>query len=203
MEDNRVPHLPLNIDVRGMSTLVVGGGSVAGRKVNSLLAAGATVRIVAPEQTPEISRLASDGVVHLRCGCYEPSDLHDVFLAVAATDDPETNHRVACDARQRGLLVAVTDAPDSGNCTFPALLRRGELEVSVSTNGTCPGFAALVRDVIADIVDEKYGIILSALAREREKLLTEGRHSTYNNEILRSRARELINELTKHKERVP
>jgi hypothetical protein len=60
-----------------------------------------------------------------------------------------------------------------------------------------------VRDVIAEVIGEEYGAILSILALEREKLLTEGRRSTYNNQILRSRARELINELTKHKERVP
>jgi precorrin-2 dehydrogenase/sirohydrochlorin ferrochelatase len=203
MEENRVPHLPLNIDVRGMTALVVGGGTVAGRKIMSLLAAGATVRIVAPEQTPEITRLAVDGTVSLRSGCYGPSDLDAAFLAVAATNDPATNCRVAFDARQRGILVSVTDSPETGNCTFPASLRRGDLEVGVSTNGTCPGFAAVVRDVIAEVIGEEYGAILSILALEREKLLTEGSHSTYNNQILRSRARELINELTKHKERVP
>jgi precorrin-2 dehydrogenase/sirohydrochlorin ferrochelatase len=198
-----VPHLPLNIDVRGRTALVVGGGAVAGRKIVSLLAAGATVNVVAPYATPEITRLAADGAVLLKSGCYEPCDLHDAFLAVAATDDPETNRRVAFDARQRGTLVSVADSPEAGNCTFPALLRRGDLEVGVSTNGTCPGFAAVVRDVIAEVIGEEYGAILSILALEREKLLTEGRSSTYNNQILRSRARELINELTKHKERVP
>lgn len=198
-----MPHLPLNIDVRNMTVLVVGGGAVAERKILSLLDAGATVRIVAPEQTPAISRLAAAGTVSLRKSCYEPNDLHDAFLAVAATNDPETNLRVAVDARQRGMLVAATDAPESGNCTFPALLRRGDLEVSISTNGTCPGFAAVVRDILATVIGEEYGKILATLALEREKLLTEGSHSTYNKQVLRSRARELINELSEHKDRVP
>lgn len=198
-----MPHLPLNIDVRGMAVLVVGGGAVAGRKIMSLLDAGATVRIVAPELTPEIARLAASGAVSLNTGHYEPCDLQDAFLVIAATNDPATNRRVAADARQRNLLVVVTDAPESGNCTFPALLRRGDLEIGVSTNGTCPGFAAVVRDMLADVIGEEYGIILATLAVEREKLLTEGSPSTYNNQILRSRARELINELTEHKERVP
>lgn len=198
-----MPHLPLNIDVRGMTVLVVGGGAVAGRKINTLLDAGATVRIVAPEQTPEIARLAAGGAVNLKSGCYEPCDLQGAFLAVAATNDPGTNRRIAADARQRGMLVSVADAPESGNCTFPALLRRGDLEISVSTNGTCPGFAAVVRDMLADVVGEEYGTILATLALEREKLLTEGSHSSYNRQILSSRARELINELAEHKERVP
>jgi len=198
-----VPHLPLNIDVRGMTVLVVGGGVVAGRKVMSLLDAEATVTVVAPELSAEIARLAAAGAITAKTGQYQTSDLTDVFLAVAATNDPETNRRIAADARQRKMLVAVTDEPDSGNCTFPALLRRGDLEISVSTNGTCPGFAAVVRDLLATVIGEEYGIILATLALEREKLLTEGSHSTYNNQILRSRARELINELTEHKERVP
>jgi precorrin-2 dehydrogenase/sirohydrochlorin ferrochelatase len=198
-----VPHLPLNIDVRGMAALVVGGGGVAERKVISLLDAGAQVRIVAPQLTPELTRLAVSGAVSLKSGCYEPYDLHGAFLVVAATNDPLTNRKIAADARRRGVLVAVTDAPESGNCTFPALLRRGNLEVSVSTNGSCPGFAAVVRDLIATVIGEEFGSILATLAVEREKLLTEGRHSTYNNKILRSRARELINKFTEHKERVP
>ena len=198
-----MPHLPLNIDVRGMTVLVVGGGVVAGRKIMSLLDAEATVTVVAPELSADIARLAAAGVITAKTGQYQASDLANVFLAVAATNDPETNRRIAADARQRNMLVAVTDEPEAGNCTFSALLRRGDLEIGVSTNSTCPGFAAVVRDLLATLIGEEYGIILAALALEREKLLTEGGHSTYNNQILRSRARELINELTEHKERVP
>ncbi|MBK5273790.1 MAG: bifunctional precorrin-2 dehydrogenase/sirohydrochlorin ferrochelatase [Desulfuromonadales bacterium] len=197
-----MPHLPLNIDVRGMTVLVVGGGSVATRKIVPLLNAGAVVKVVSPETTEEISRLAAVGAVSVKIGCYETSDLQDVFLAVAATNDQETNRRIAREARQRGLLVAMAFEPESGNCTFPALLRRGNLEVSVSTNGACPGFAAVVRDVIATVIGEDYGSILETLAAEREKLLTDGSHSTYNNKILRSRAGELINQLTERKDSV-
>lgn len=195
-------HLPLNIDMRGLTALIVGGGRVAGRKARSLLDAGANVRLVSPETTTEIDDLVAAGSVSRRSGCYEPSDLHDIFLAVAATDDLETNRKVACDGRQNGILVAVANEPAAGNCTFPALLRRGKLEITVSTDGTCPAFASEVRNLIATIIGEEYGIILETLAAEREKLLTEDRHSTYNKDLLRSRSRELIHELTEHKERV-
>jgi len=198
-----VPHLPLNIDMRGKTVLVVGGGGVAERKIITLLDAGATVRIVAPVLAPEITRLAATGAIKAKLGFYHASDLADVFLAVAATSDPHTNRKVADEARQRGILVAVTDDPKSGNVAFPAVLRRGELEVSVSTNGSCPGFSAVVRDMLSTVVSEEYGTILTTLALEREKLLTEGGHSTYNSKILRSRAREMLNKLTEHKERVP
>jgi len=122
---------------------------------------------------------------------------------VAATNDPQTNRTIGADARQRGILVNVADVPTLGNCTFPAVLRRGNLEISISTGGKCPGFAIEIRNLIADIIGDEYGRILETLAIEREKLLTEGNPSTYNTTILRSRTREMISQLIIHKERVP
>jgi len=196
-------HLPLNINVLGMTALVVGGGSIAERKILTLLEAGATVKVVSPEMTPKIALLAVAESIKLRSGCYEPHDLCDSFLVIAATNDPVINNLIADDARLRGILVDVVSGPENGNCTFPALLRRGNLEISVSTNGSCPGYSAIVRDRIAGMIGEEYGTILETLTAEREKLLTEDNHSTYNSKILRDRARELINKLTEHKERVP
>ncbi len=195
-----MPYLPLNIDMHDRAALVVGGGEVACRKVRALLAAAASVRVVAPTMVPEISRLAASGDVVARVGCYHAEDLENVFLVVAATNDAGVNDRVAGDARQRGILVAVTDAPELGNCTFPAVLRRGGLEIAVATGGRCPAFAALVRDRLAGVIGDDYGVALERLAVEREKLLTEGNDSTYNNKIVRLLAARLIAELSGHKE---
>jgi siroheme synthase (precorrin-2 oxidase/ferrochelatase) len=96
--------------------------------------------------------------------------------------------------------VTVADSPESGNCTFPALLRRGELEISVSTGGQCPAFAALIRDHISAIISDDYGNALEQLAEEREKLLTEGNESSYNAEIVRAHAQRLMAQLTNKKE---
>jgi precorrin-2 dehydrogenase/sirohydrochlorin ferrochelatase len=79
-------------------------------------------------------------------------------------------------------------------------LRRGALEISVSTGGRCPAFAVLVRDCIARLIGDDYGIALGQLAAEREKLLTEGNSSTYNGKIVRSLAQRLIDELSDHKD---
>jgi len=192
--------LPLNIDMHDMTALVVGGGEVAWRKVRTLLAAAASVRVVAPDMVPEISRLAASGTVTVRHGRYHTEDLENTFLVVAATNDTGVNNRVAEDARQRGILVVVTDASERGNCTFPAVLRRGDLEITVATGGRCPAFAALVRDRLAAIIGDDYGVALERLAMEREKLLTEGNDSTYNKKIVHSLAARLIAELSGHKE---
>ncbi|MBI2355197.1 MAG: bifunctional precorrin-2 dehydrogenase/sirohydrochlorin ferrochelatase [Deltaproteobacteria bacterium] len=195
-----MPQLPLNIEMHGRHALVVGGGQVACRKVKALLAAGASVRVVAPEMSTEITQLASAGDLAARGGRYRAGDLDGVFLAVAATDDPAVNRRVASEARRRGILVAVTDAPELGNCTFPAVLRRGGLEIGVATGGRCPAFAQLVRDLLAGMIGEEYGAALERAAFAREKLLTEGNDSTYNNQLVRSIAQRLIAELSEKKE---
>ncbi|HEX9079199.1 MAG TPA: bifunctional precorrin-2 dehydrogenase/sirohydrochlorin ferrochelatase [Desulfuromonadaceae bacterium] len=191
-----MPYLPLSIDLRDRTVLVVGGGEVAYRKVRVLLAAAAAVRVVAPAMVPELRQLAATGAVVARLGYYTAEDMDNVFLAVAATNDAGVNECVAADARQRGILVAVTDAPERGNCTFPAVLRRGGLEIAVATGGRCPAFAALVRDRLAGVIGDDYGVALERVAFEREKLLTEGNDSKYNNKIVRLLAARLIAELS-------
>jgi precorrin-2 dehydrogenase / sirohydrochlorin ferrochelatase len=195
-----MPHLPLNIDMNNRTSLVVGGGAVASRKVKVLLDAGAGVHVVALSLGRDLADLWSEGSITARIASYDPADLEGVFLVIAATDSAEANRTIARDARKRGVLIAVADAPESGNCTFPALLRRGGLEIAVSTGGRCPAFASLVRDHIAGVIGDDYGAVLEQLAEEREKLLTEGNSSPYNAVIMRSLAQRLMSQMPTHKE---
>jgi len=94
----------------------------------------------------------------------------------------------------------VADNPPVGNCTFPAVLRRGDLEITVSTGGRCPTLAAEIRDMIAGAIGDEYGAALEQLAVEREKLLTDGSTSTYNTQVLRSLAGRLIAEIAERKD---
>jgi len=195
-----MPHLPLNIDMNDRAVLIVGGGPVAHRKAKVLLKAGARVHVVALSLGRELADLWSDGVISAQISAYESTVLDGVFLAIAATDNAGVNKTVAKDARARGILVSVADAPEAGNCTFPAVLRRGGLEISVSTGGRCPAFSVLVRDHIAGFVGDEFGHALQQLADEREKLLTEGNGSSYNAAIVRSIAQGLMAHLTSQKE---
>jgi precorrin-2 dehydrogenase/sirohydrochlorin ferrochelatase len=195
-----MPYLALNIDMRKRTALIVGGGKVAARKLQALREAGAGVRVVAPLVMPAIREQEASGAVTVRIGCYETADLNGIALAVAATDDAAVNRRVAAEAGQKGILVAVADQPEAGDCHFPAILRRGGLEIAVSTGGRCPALAAEVRDVIAGVIGDDYAGLVEELAFEREKLLTEGNGTTYNKELLRSKARRLIAELSERKD---
>lgn len=192
--------LSLNVNLQGKTVFVAGGGKVALRKVQALLATEATVRLASPTVCPELTQLAAKRDISVRIGCYLAVDLEDVFMAVAATNDKEVNRIIATEAGKRGILVMVADNPLAGNCTFPAVLHCGSLEIAVSTGGRCPTFATDIRDMLADIIGEEYGRILDQLAAEREKLLTDGNSSTYNTKVLRSLARRLIAELTERKD---
>lgn len=195
--------LALNIRMQGKLAVVIGGGVVALRKLRTLLATGASIRVVAMHSCSEIVELAGSGALAVRTGSYLASDLDDAFLAVAATDNAQVNAQVAADAREQGILVTVADNPAVGDIIFPATLHRSDLEITVSTGGCCPTFAVAVRDRIAEHIGHEYGPILGQLAVKREKLLTNGRSSTYNKGVLRSLARRLLDELTERKGSLP
>jgi len=203
MEKRSMPTLALNVRMHGKLAVIVGGSTVALRKLRTLLTAGASVRVVALTICPEIAALKDSGELSARVGSYTVSDLDGAFLVIAATDNAQVNEQVCADAREREMLVTVVDNPPAGDCTFPAVLQRGNLEIAVSTGGHCPTFAVDVRDRIAEQIGDEYGTILHQLAEEREKLLTNGSSSTYNVQVLRSLAKRLLAEPTERKEPLP
>lgn len=195
--------LALNIKMDGKQAIIIGGGTVALRKLVTLLKTGALVTVVSPEICPEIRALENSAELKSRVGAYAATDLDNAFLVVAATDDAMINELVRAEAQSRGIMVVVADNPPAGDCTFPAILQRGDLQIAVSTGGSCPTFAADLRDYIAGHIGNEFGDALGQLAAERQKLLTNGSSSTYNVQVLRSLARRLIAELTERKESLP
>lgn len=172
--------LSLAVSVSGRHAVVVGGGRVAARKAPLLLEAGMRLTVVAPKLIPELAAEASAGRLLWLSRAYRADDLEGAFLVVAATNRRAVNRQVARDARRVGALVNVVDAPLEGNCTFPALLRRGGLQVAVSSGGGAPAFAAAVRDELAAQLDDAYADALELISQQREKLLTLGQAHTYN-----------------------
>lgn len=192
----------LNVKMSDRKAIIIGGGKVALRKIKTLLAANAELFVVAPDVLEEISALGGGNRLTIRYARYRESDLEGMFLVVAATDDTVVNRQIASDALRLGKIVCVADAPETGNCRFPAVLHRGAIEIGVSTGGGCPPLSVELRDVIAALISEEYGALADQLAKEREKLLTEGNSNTYNEQILRSLAKRLISELNSRKETV-
>lgn len=191
----------LNVDVSGKTAVVIGGGAVATRKTALLLSAGAVVHIVAPVITEELKTLDFNSRLILTLDEYHDKYLEWAFLVVAATNSAVVNRLVSEDAGRLGKLVCVADVSKSGNFSFPSNIRRGDLEIGVSTSGRCPALSAEIRDLLASVITEEYIPIMRRLAEEREKLLTSRSSSTYNAQILRSLARQLISELSESKDK--
>jgi precorrin-2 dehydrogenase / sirohydrochlorin ferrochelatase len=144
-------YLPVGLDVRGRTCLVVGGGKVGTRKVRSLLGAGASVTLVAPQATRELARLADSGAVRWIREPFRDDHLRGVFLVVAATDDDDLNTRLAGVARELGALVCDASSAERSQVIFGALHRGEEFTVAVFTDGRDPSRAREVRDRIAAV----------------------------------------------------
>lgn len=177
-------YFPVNLDIQGRKAVIVGGGAVAARKCITLLDAGAAVCVIAPEANDELEALARDGRIELLRRLYIPGDIADAVLVFAATNDSAVNGIIAAEARRQGALVNVTDQPDSGTFTLPAAVTRGDLLLTVSTGGRCPGFSAHVRQELEEIFGAEYGIVTDLMGAVREKLLTEKPAAAYNKSLL-------------------
>jgi len=178
-----VRYYPVNLELRGRRVVIVGGGRVAARKALRLVAAGARLSVVAPRLEGRLAALAASGsLVHLERP-YLPGDLDGALLAFAATDDAAVNRAVAAEARERGILVDLVDAPREGDFTTPALLARGDLLITASTGGASPGLARRIIRELEPLFGEEYAEALTLLAAAREKLLTEKGGNAYNERV--------------------
>ena len=144
-------YYPILLDLRDRPVLVVGAGRVALRKTKGLLEAGARVTVVAPRCRPEFESLP----VLLRRRRFRASDLRGAFLIFTATDDRRTNHRVALEARRRGIPVNVADSPAECDFLVPARLRFAQVQVALSTGGRNPRLAAQLRRRLEQTLKEE------------------------------------------------
>jgi precorrin-2 dehydrogenase/sirohydrochlorin ferrochelatase len=161
---------PILVDVDGRMVVVVGGGHVAERRARELLAAGGVVRVVSPEVDTGLAELAAKGELTVEPRPYRQGDLGGAALAVAATDDPAVNRRVAADGRDAGVLVNRADAPEAGGFSVPAVLRRGDLTVAVATAGRAPGLAGAVRRRLEGDFGPEWADLVDLLAADRASL---------------------------------
>ncbi len=163
---------PVMLDGASLQALVVGGGAVAARKCASLLAAGATVRVIAPDVDAAIASSVGPRLV-IEQRPYASGDIGDETLVIAATSSRAVNARVGQEAQARGRLVTVVDAPHEGNCTSPATHRDGDLLIAVSAGGV-PSAAARIRDCIATRYARPYAAAVSELGALRSRFLAAG-----------------------------
>lgn len=163
--------LPIFLKLDGRPGLLVGAGNVALEKINSLLITGLRLRVIAPEAKPEIQQLARESRLEWVRRRFDPSDLDGNFLAIAATDDPEVNASVYREAVRRGVLVNSVDDPPHCDFYFGSVVRRGDLQIAISTAGESPAVAQQVRREIDARLALDIGPWLKELGAFRREVL--------------------------------
>lgn len=169
---------PFFTELSGREGLIVGGGTVALRKIRKLLPFGPRLTVVAPEIQPQIREIS--GLTLLERP-FQPEDMkNNLAFVIAATDDSEENHAIAAACRERKIPVNVVDDPKACTFLFPALVHRGKLTVGISTGGASPTAAVRLKEEIGDLLPEGYGEILDFLEEKRpevKKLVPEKKHA--------------------------
>ena len=166
-------YYPINLDINGQSCLVVGGGAVGLRKVNTLLGCGATVTVVSLEVDPRIEEMAAEGHIKLERRTYTTSDLDGKFLVIGATDDNALNRKISWDAGRKKMLCNIADVPDACNFILPSIVHRGDLIIAVSTSGSSPALAKRLRKDLEATYGDEYGELLSLMKVIRQRLLSQ------------------------------
>jgi precorrin-2 dehydrogenase/sirohydrochlorin ferrochelatase len=139
-------------------------------KTSALVDGGARVRVIAPRIGPSMKDVIRQFGLTWEARRFFPSDLDGVWVVVGATDDPAVNRQVFACARSRNVLVNIVDDPMHSDFIFPAVLRRGNLVITVSSSGIAPAFAARLRDYLGSVVGEPFGKVLEELAAVRASL---------------------------------
>jgi len=169
------PQYPVNLIVEGRACLVVGGGPIALRKVEGLLACGADVTVVAPVLHPALEELATSGRLVAERRPYRSPEAAGYRLVTAATDDPEVNRTVFDDGEAAGVWVNAADDPASCSFTLPSVVRQGPIMVTVATGGHSPALAQWLRRHVESELGEEYVVLLTLLSEQRAQIKAEGR----------------------------
>ncbi|MBW7476199.1 bifunctional precorrin-2 dehydrogenase/sirohydrochlorin ferrochelatase [Paenibacillus oenotherae] len=185
-------YYPVMLDVRGKRCVVIGGGAVAERKVRGLLAAGADeLLVVSPHITQGLGQLHEAGSIRHESREYLDKDLIGASLVIAATNAREANEAVALAGRAAGAWVNVADEAGQGDFVTPAVVRRGELLVAVTTGGASPAFTVRMKRELEALYGEDYGQRLILLRQLRERVLNQETDEARRQAILRLAAEEM------------
>jgi precorrin-2 dehydrogenase/sirohydrochlorin ferrochelatase len=168
--------------------LVVGAGKVGEPKIAGLLETGARIRVVALEATPTVRGWARERKIELEIRPFNASDLDGAFLAIVATASRTLNERVYNEAQRRGILCNVVDVPDLCDFFYPSVVRRGDLQIAVSTAGNSPSLAQKIRQQLEKQFGPGYAEWVRELGETRKLILASDLDKQRKLELLHSLA---------------
>jgi precorrin-2 dehydrogenase/sirohydrochlorin ferrochelatase len=161
---------PMFVKLEGRRVLVVGAGSVGETKIENLLATDAAVRVVAPKATPRVRDWAREGRIEWVAREYTPADFGGAFLVIAATGSAALHDEIYAEAKSRGVLCNAVDEPQRCDFYFPAVVRRGELQIAISTGGLSPALAQRLRRELEQQFGPEWEEWVAQLGRTRDEL---------------------------------
>ena len=179
---------PMFLKLSGRKVLVVGAGKVGEPKIAGLLETGARIRVVALEASPLVRDWAREGKIELELRAYAPTDLEGAFLAIVATSSRSLNERVYNEAQKRGVLCNVVDVPDLCDFFYPAIVRRGDLQIAISTSGQSPSLAQKIRQQLEKQFGPGYAAWVAELGETRRLILASELDKERKLELLHSLA---------------
>ena len=177
---------PMFVKLAGRQALVVGAGAVAEAKIHSLLDTGARIRVVALQANPVVREWADADTIVLEERAFAPTDLNGIFLVVAATSSREVNELIFGEAQRRGILCNVVDVPELCDFFYPAVVRRGDLQIAISTTGQSPLLAQRIRKRLEQQFGPQYAKWVAELGKLRREVLSSDLPAERKRELLRS-----------------
>jgi precorrin-2 dehydrogenase/sirohydrochlorin ferrochelatase len=159
------------LDLQGKRCLVIGGGTVAERKILTLLEYEAAIVVISPRVTSHIAHLSHEGRLIYMAREFQPGDARNFFLIIAATNDDQVNKAISQEAQEAHILINVVDAPDDSTFILPALVKRGDLTISISTGGKSPALARKMREDMETQYGPEYEIFVDILGNLRKNIL--------------------------------
>jgi len=179
---------PMFLKLERRSCLVVGAGTIGEPKIRSLLTAGASVRVIAPRARKAVEEWAHAGLITWEARPFYPDDLEGVFLVIAATPSPKINQLVFDEAQRRQILCNSVDDPEHCDFYFPAVVRRGDLQLAISTGGQSPALAQRLRRELETQFAPEYAGWVEELGETRRALMLSGVDQNRRRELLHSLA---------------
>ena len=174
---------PVFVELEGKKVVVVGGGKVAYRKVLALMECGATIHLAGRELTQALRELIDNGRIHFLGREFNEGSLENAFMVIAATDDKELNHQISKCARKMGILVNAVDQPPDCDFIVPSILKRGDLQIAISTSGKSPALARRIRKRLEAQFGEEYATFLAMMGHLRKEILSLGLPQKENSRI--------------------
>ncbi|MCK5126204.1 MAG: bifunctional precorrin-2 dehydrogenase/sirohydrochlorin ferrochelatase [candidate division Zixibacteria bacterium] len=164
-------YMPISISIKTHRCLVVGGGQIAIRKIETMIDFGAEITVVAPKPLKKIEYYASQGRIKIEKREYKSPEAGDYGMVISATDDAKVNQTVYDDCHKAGVLVNVVDNPPLCDFIFPAILKRDSMTISISTDGKAPFLAAHLRIILENIFPNHWTRIVELAGDFRKKVI--------------------------------